>query len=346
VRDLKGLIMKILPVALIIWSLGVTSALCQTDSPLVLERRIVLTGVKGKFDHFALDERRGRLFAAVTGNKSVEVVDLASGKTIESLTGMGKPHGVAWVEKVGQRGRLFVADGEKASLQVFEGEPLKLVKSIPLSEDADDMAYDSESGLLYVGHGGSNATNPASIAIVDTTRLTIEKQLPAAAHPEALELDPALRRVFVNISDTGEVLVIDSAAPDRPKTWKLTNTKGNTPLAYDTQDGLLLVGCRTPAKLLALSAANGMEMGSSVADSGADDLFFEPKTHRAYLIAGSGAIDTYAVSPDGKLRPMAVTHTAVGAKTGLLVPSKGLLYIGIPGVDVASEIDVYRTGTK
>jgi hypothetical protein len=338
--------MKIFPIALIIWSLGVTSALCQTDSPLVLERRIVLTGVKGKFDHFALDDRRGRLFAAATGNKSVEVVDLASGKIVESLTGMGKPHGVAWIEKAGERGRLFVADGEKASLQVFEGEPLKLIKSIPLSDDTDDMAYDSKSGLLYVGHGGSNAANPGSIAIVDTTRLTVEKQLPAAAHPEALELDPTLRRVFVNISDAGEVLVIDGAVQDKVKTWKLVNTKGNTPLAYDAQDGLLLVGCRTPAKLLALSVVNGEEMGSSVADSGADDLFFEPKTHRVYLIAGSGAIDTYAVSADGKLRPLAVTHTAAGAKTGLLVPSQGLLYIGVPGVDVASEIDVYRTGAK
>ena len=342
----KGLFMKIFSVALIVCSLGVASAMCQTDSPLVLERRIVLAGVKGKFDHFALDERGGRLFAAATGNKSVEVVDLASGKIVESLTGLGKPHGLAWVEKTGQKGRLFVADGEKASLEVFEGVPLKLVKSVPLSEDADDMVYDSGSGLLYVGHGGSNATNPASVAIVDATRLTVAKQLRMATHPEALELDATTRRIFVNISDTGEVVVIDGAAQGKMKTWKLTNTKGNTPLAYDAQDGLLLVGCRAPAKLLALSGANGMEMGSSVADSGADDLFFEPKTHRAYLIAGSGAIDTYTVSPDGKLQAMAVIHTVAGAKTGLLAPSQGLLYIGIPGVNAASEIDVYRTGAK
>jgi hypothetical protein len=338
--------MKILTAALLLGALPAASALCQTNSPLVLDRKIVLTGVRGKFDHFAIDESRGRLFAAATGNKSVEVVDLASGKTLQSLSGLGKPQGLAWIEAPGQKGRLFVADGEKASLEVFEGEPLKLVKSFPLSEDADDMAYDTNTSLLYVGHGGSNAANPAYVAIVDAVRLTIQTQLAMVAHPEALEADTADRRVFVNISDTGEIVIVDGPAQTISKTIKLAATKGNTPLAYDQQDGLLLVGCRTPAKLVVLNAASGNELASAPADSGVDDLFYEPKTHRAYLIAGSGAIDTYTLAADGKLHALPVTHTVAGAKTGLLVPTQGLLYIGIPGIGASAEIDVYRTRAK
>jgi hypothetical protein len=333
--------MKTILTLLVLGLLGISSASSQMNAPLVLERKILLTGVKGKFDHFAIDEAGNRLFAAAPGNKSVEVIDLATGKVVESLVGLGKPHGLVWIAATG---RLFVADGERAELVVFEGSPLKAIKSIKLSEDADDMAFDRRRGMLFVGHGGTNSANPASVAVVDTANLTVVKQISLAAHPEALEMDRTGERVFVNISDTGEVVVIDSGTNAKTKTWTLANAKGNTPLAYDEADDLLLVGCRAPAKILVLNGKTGEEQDSATADAGADDLFYEAKTHRAYLVAGSGAVDSFVVSATGKLQPLGVTRTVVGAKTGLLVPSQSALYIGVPGAQ--SEIDVYRTGAK
>jgi len=298
--------------------------------------------VKGKLDHFAIDEPGNRLFVAATANKSVEVVDLTTDKVVESLTGLGKPHGLAWVAA---KDRLFVADGDEASLEVFEGVPLRRVKSIRLSEDADDMVYDPETRMLYVGHGGSDSANPASIAVIDVNRLVAVKQLSVAAHPEALELDAKGGRVFVNVSDTGEVVVIDTATQTKKETWKLAGVKGNTPLAYDATDDMILVGSRTPAKLIALSGG-GKEIAAIASDAGADDLFFEPKTGHAYLITGSGFVDVYTVARDGRLEALAKTHTAAGAKTGLLVPGQDLLYVGVPGVNASSEIDVYATSAK
>ncbi|WP_433971486.1 YncE family protein [Tunturiibacter lichenicola] len=332
--------MKRILAVLMFYSLSASFALTQMAAPLVLERKILLPGVKGKFDHFAIDEVGNRLFAAATGNKSVEVIDLASEKVTQSLTGMGKPHGLVWVAATR---RLFVADGEKAELTVFEGEPLKLLKSIKLFEDADDMVYDAQSEMLYVGHGGTDSANPASVAILDAKRLSVLKQLSMAAHPEALELDPGGKRVFVNVSDAGEVVVIDGRTHLQMKTWTLANAKGNTPLAYDGPDDLLLVGCRMPAKLLVLNGKTGEQLSSAPADSGADDLFYDAETHRAYLITGSGAVDSFSLSSSGKLQALGVTHTAVGAKTGLLVPSQSAMYIGVPGTGTPSEVDVYRT---
>lgn len=100
-----------------------------------------------------------------------------------------------------------------------------------------------------------------------------------------------------------------------------------------------------PAKLIALDA-RGKEIGAASSDAGADDLFFEPKTMRVYLITGSGFVDTYSVAQNGRLGTIGRTHTAPGAKTGLLVPSEGLLYIGLPEVNGPPEIDVYATGSK
>lgn len=320
---------------------------CSTHSkaqlPLTLTRTITLAGVSGKFDHFAIDEPGSRLFAAATGSHAIEVVDLNSGSIVQSLNGLGKPHGLAWVPKQGQ---LIVADGSKAELDVFAGSPLKLIKSIKLSDDADDMVYDPATSLIYVGHGGSDAANPGRIAVIDTKSLSLLADLPVKAHPEGLELDPVRDRIFANISDTGEVVIIDGKSHSITTTWSLASEKGNTPLAYDAEDNRLFVGCRTPAKLLLLDGEMGKEITSAPADAGADDLFYEPSTRREYLITGSGVVDRYKMDSEGKLQELAPTTTANGAKTGLLVPSSGELFVGVPGVGGAAEIRVYTTAAK
>lgn len=335
--------MKIYMLAVYLLFAVFISTPAQTIAPLTLEHTLSLPGVTGKFDHFAMDEAGNRLFAAAGGNHAVIVIDLATGKILQTLPDVGKPHGLAWIAETKQ---LFVADGSGAVLDVFEGIPLKLVKSIKLSEDADDLAYDSTDKVIYVGHGGTDAANPAGVSAVDVERLTLIGTLPLAAHPEGIEFDPSGDRVFANVSDTGEIAVINGRTHSIEGTWPLDDEKGNTPLAYDAADGFLLVGCRTPAKLLVLSASNGRQISSIRSDTGADDLFYEPSTHTAYLITGSGTVDSYEISPAGKVKALTATKTAAGAKTGLLVPSQRVLYVGVPGTGAPSEVFIYKTSSK
>lgn len=312
----------------------------QGTHGLTLKRTITLPGVTGKFDHFALDQAGNRLFASAAGPHAVEVIDLASGKIVDSLGDIGKPHGITWLE---QMGRLFVADGVKGELDVFAGSPLKRIATIALSEDADDMVYDGQTKLLYVGHGGTDAANPARVAVVDTATLKLVAELPVATHPEALELDAKHDRILVNIADSGQIVVIDGKTHIITATWPLGHSKGNTPLAYDAAQGLLIVGCRTPAQVLVLDGNGGKEIAKSGSDTGADDLFFDAMARRAYVIAGSGAVDTFSVSPTGQLAPVSVTHTVAGAKTGLLDEQDHTLYVGIPGVGGAAAIRLYES---
>lgn len=328
-------------VVTLLLSLNAPMLSAQAAPGMVLQRTITLPAVKGKFDHFALDAAGKRLFAAAAGNKSVEVIDLTSGAVVDSLEGFGKPHGLAWIASTGT---LFVSDGAKAELAIYTGSPLKRVKTIPLSEDADDMVYDQATGLLYVGHGGTNAANPARVAVIDVHTQSLVANLPVATHPEALEVDAKNDRIFVNIADAGQVTVIDGKTHTIATTWTLKSAKDNTPLAYDEADDLLLVGCRAPATILAVDGKTGREVSAVASSAGADDLFFEPSTRRGYLITGTGTIDEVELSPVGKLKSIAVTRTVAGAKTGLLDSRRGLLYIGIPGTSETASIRVYQTG--
>lgn len=335
--------MKLTAITALLFLLGTASPHPEDDTSLSFDRTITLAGVIGKFDHFAIDEAGNRLFAAATGNQTVEVIDLGTGKSVQSVSGFGKPHGLVWVSETA---RLFVADGSNAELDVLQGSPLRVMKKIVLSEDADDMVYDSANRMLYVGHGGTNAQNPAGIAVVDAVSLAVVKTIPVATHPEALDIDTAHDHIFANISEKGEVAVIDGATKSIVARWTLADEKGNTPMAYDAVDNMLLIGCRTPARLIALDATSGKELATAAADSGADDLFYEPRTRHAYLITGAGVIDSYAITRDRGLQSLATTRTVYGAKTGLLVPSRSVLYVGIPGSGDSAQIRVYRTTAK
>jgi DNA-binding beta-propeller fold protein YncE len=320
---------------------GLVVAASSAFSQLTLTKTFALPEGTGKFDHFAVDLSANRLFIAATGNHTVEVLDLASGKVNETITGLGKPHGLAWIPETS---RLYASDGSQADLKIYENSPLKMAKSITLSDDADDMVYDAKTKLLYVGHGGGDAANPARVAVVDTTNQSMVAQLPVATHPEGLDIDNAKDRIFVNIADSAEVAVIDGATHTQSATWKLTRAKGNVPLAYDQEHQVLFVACRTPGKLLVLDGNSGKELADLSSDSGADDIFYDAESHRVYLIAGSGAIDVYEIAADKTVRSLGVIHTSQGAKTGLLVPSQHALYIGAAATGgKPAEIRLYST---
>jgi hypothetical protein len=53
--------------------------MAQPSRPLMVLETIPLAGVAGKFDHFAYDRSANRLFAAATGNHTVEVIDVPAG---------------------------------------------------------------------------------------------------------------------------------------------------------------------------------------------------------------------------------------------------------------------------
>lgn len=313
----------------------------QTEAPLALFKTISLPGVVGGFDHFTIDLSGGVLFAAAKDNHTIEAVNLKTGKVIQTIAGLGKPHGLAWVPETH---RLYVADGKLAQLKVYQGNPFKALGSLKLSDDADDMVYDAQNSMLYIGHGGSDAANPGRIAVVNTKDFTLAANLHVAAHPEALDIDGQGQRVFANIADAAQVVVVNTRTNAVVDTWKLKDASDNTPLAYDAEHQILFIACRKPAVLLALDANAGKEISRLPTDAGADDLFYDANLHRVYVITGAGQVDVYAIDAEKYLSSLGRIATEQGAKTGLFVPSQNLLYVGIPGVSSnPAQIRMYAT---
>ena len=66
----------------------------QNTAPLLLKGSVNLPGYTGDFDHFAVDQARGRLLLAAEDHGTVEVFDLNSGKHLQTIKGFETPHSI------------------------------------------------------------------------------------------------------------------------------------------------------------------------------------------------------------------------------------------------------------
>src|SRR5437588_8674762 len=111
----------------------------QEAATLKLTKTVLLPGVKGRFDHFAIDAKGGRLFVAALGNNTLEVVDIAAGKHLKSITGLRKPTGVLYLAEQNQ---IAVANGDDGTLKLFDGAAYGLLTTLGSLDDADNVRFD------------------------------------------------------------------------------------------------------------------------------------------------------------------------------------------------------------
>ncbi len=147
---LREIVMKKWIWTALICGLTFVPDLSAQGPPLKLVGTIPMPGVSGRIDHLSIDLKGRRLFVSALGNNTVEVLDLASGKDIHSITGMHEPQGVFFVP---ESNRIFVANGGDGVVRVLDGSSYKQLSTVQLSSDADDIRYDAAHHLVFVGYG-------------------------------------------------------------------------------------------------------------------------------------------------------------------------------------------------
>ncbi len=143
-----------------LFSIGLIAAACtigsgaganppqQDKEPLRLVQTIPLPNVKGRIDHMDVDVKGKRLFVAGLENGTLEVVDLKAGKLTRSIPGFKSPQGIAYLPSLN---KVFVASNDDGMVRVFRADTFELLDMIHLDLGPNRVAYDSHTGLLYVG---------------------------------------------------------------------------------------------------------------------------------------------------------------------------------------------------
>jgi DNA-binding beta-propeller fold protein YncE len=317
--------------AALILILGGMSVL-PAGEPLTFLRAVDLPGVKGRIDHLAVDLSTGRLFVAALGNDTVEVVDGRAGTWLRRLSGFHEPQGIA----VAADGVVGVANGRSGDLVLVDGVEGRVVRTVPLGGDADNVRYDAVAKRLFVGYGSG------AIGAVELDGRRVG-EVKLEGHPESFQLERNGSRIFVNVPDAHHIAVLDRAAIKLVTTWPVTDAAANYPMALDEADHRLFIGCRHPASVLIFDTASGKRVGSAPTVGDTDDLFYDAARKRLYVTGGEGYIDVFQQSDADHLTRMSRVASAAGARTSLYVPDQGRLYLAVPlrGAQKA-EIRIYE----
>jgi DNA-binding beta-propeller fold protein YncE len=322
--------MRIVVAIVVLWMVGLQPRVAE---PIRFVRAIELPGVEGRMDHMTADAAGQKLFIAALASNTVEVVDIAAGTHLKSLTGFREPTGVASVPDAGS---VAVANGQGDGVRTINAVDYRVIKEIPIGDDSDNVRYDVAAKTLYVGYGRGAlaAVRPADGAV--SGRATL------AGHPESFQLESSGPRIFVNVPTAGHIAVVDRGAMKVTATWPVSGAAANFPMALDETGHRLFVGCRKPAKILIYDTSTGKEVGAADIVGDTDDLFYDSGRKRVYVSGGDGFIDVLDARDAFALKPVARVPTAAGARTSLFVADQSRLYLAVPhrGAQRA-EIRVY-----
>jgi DNA-binding beta-propeller fold protein YncE len=300
----------------------------QGSSPLKLVQTFkLLPDVKGNFDHFAIDVKNNRLFATPEEYKAVFVFDLKSGKLIHTIRGIEKPHAILYREDLNH---LYVTDGEAGDLKIFDTTSYALLSTVKLKLDADSIGYDPATQFLYIDNGGGDASETFSmISVVDTTGAKKLADIKVDGDTlEAMALEKASPRLYVNNKAKSQVEVIDRNKREIVASWPVTKSKTNVAMALDETNQRLFVACRG-GDVVVLDTASGKELAALPITKGVDDLVYDADSRRLYA-AADGNVDVYQQSDPDHYKLLGKVPTGPVARTALLVPALKRYFVAVP----------------
>jgi DNA-binding beta-propeller fold protein YncE len=273
-----------------------------------------LAGVEGRFDHAAADSATHRLFFAALGNNTLEVVDVKAGKRVHTIGGLQKPTGVLFL--AGEN-LLVVANGDDGTCRFFDGTTSVekgRVKGVP---DADNLRFDDEAKRIYLGYG------EGVLGVIDPGTMQLTKRIALAKHPESFQIEQKGARIFVNIPDARQIAVVDRVIAKVIATWPVDEFRANFPMALLELQHRVVVGCRTPPRLIVFDTNTGQRVADAPLSGDIDDLFFDAASSRLFASCGEGFIDVFRFNAPGNVQRIDRLRSAEGARTAFFAKNLG-----------------------
>jgi len=216
-----------------------------------------------------------RVYASVTGEHAVAVVDSRTLRTLNKAGPIDYPDGLAYAPLVK---RVFVSDEHGNSEAVIDATTNALVASIPLRGGAGNTVYDPVSAHILVAIHGINA-----IAAIDpaSARIIGYYPLPGIENPHGIALDTVRHLAFVAGEKNHSLAVVDL------NTMKVLGTYqvGEDPdvLAFDLGLTRLYVASESGTVSVFQEADRNLRLLGEIQMPHAHTVCVDPKTHLVYF---------------------------------------------------------------
>lgn len=304
-------------------------AAAQEKLPLKRIATTPLPGFTGDFDHFAVDLKGNRLFLAAEDHKTVEVFDLHSGKSQQSITGFGQPHAIHFMPATN---RLIVTDGDDfGRVSLVDARTYHIIDSIKLPPEVDGAIFNSSNGEYYVESGGDAGSNTHLLNIIDSRNFKLIGTITLPGnHSEAMAVDHAGKKLYVNLTRTNEVGIVDLATRQLIERWPVPDAKVENSMVLDEPNHRLFIATREPPKFIVFNTETGKVVTTLPCSGFNDDMWFDRPRKLIYATGSETATVIRQVDAD-HYEHVAEVPTGYRAKTSIFVPELKRLYVAVSG---------------
>ena len=272
-----------------------------------------ITGPDGGWDLLDVDPANKRLYIA--RRTGVMAVDLASGKITPVLVAGDGLHASMPVPGTT---RVVSTNGGTNTVTLFDGGTGQVFAKLPVGTRPDAVTWDKATGTAWVMNAGSG-----DISVIDPVA---GKVIDTIAVGGSLELGVAdgNGRLYVNVEDRNEVVVLDTRGRKVLRRFPLAGCEGPTGIAFAPDQNLLVSACANGVAVI--SAPDGRAVASLPVGPRPDGAVYDTARHLAFVPSGgNGTLYVIRLTP----KPEVVQRlaTANGARTIALDSATGRLYL-------------------
>ena len=217
----------------------------------------------------------GRVFASVTGDHQVAIVDRASLKKITQVGEIKYPDGLAYASSVN---RVFVSDEHGNADVVIDAENNTVATTIPLGGGAGNTAYDPVGDKIFVAVHGKN-----QLVVIDPlkTKIKARTEMESLEDPHGIALDSENQVAFVAGAGNNKVVAVDLKSMQFGPTFSV----GRDPdvLAFDNGTKRLYVASESGHIFVFHEANRGLEPDGDFHLPHGHTVAVDPKTHLVYF---------------------------------------------------------------
>ena len=279
----------------------------------------------GGWDYIAIQPNSNRVYTS-HGNQ-VNILDKTTGDSLGIIPATIGVHGVAFIPSLNKG---YTSNGRLNNVFVFNLKTLAVTDSIATGKNPDAIFYDDFSKKLITCNGRSK-----DLTFIDPFTQKVVATVAVGGKPEtAVSNDKG--KIFVNVEDKNEIVVIDATTFKVDAHWSLLPGEAPTGLVIDTKTKRLFAACGDNNFLVVLDAETGKMIDKLPIGKGCDGATFDPALKNVYTSNGSdGTITVIHEDGNDKFSVVETITTKKSARTICIDETTHKLYLPAAEIEPA-----------
>src|ERR1700688_735775 len=181
--------------------------------------------VKGLNRSDATSTPKIRLYVTNSAGNTVDVIDPATNKQVQTIYGIELPHGVVFSP---DGSRVYISNESESVLDVVDGNTGRILEKVPLGGHPNDLTITKDGQRVLVGI----RENSGWLEVIDAASLKKIKNIPVSGPVHNVYVTPDGKYAVAGSIDAKNLAVVDLQTEQA--VWNLNPGSGVRPMTFET----------------------------------------------------------------------------------------------------------------